>query len=116
MSASSSRRLPSHNPREPARAETRDNRYQYRNKLHEEIGEYGEQAVGAIKMNPIFKANLLLRISIFFKGLATVDVDHLQIIYMKACGMLALVRHGCESTSASAFSWPLLRLGQASLC
>ena len=64
--------------------ETSDNRYQ-RRKLHEEIGKHCEQAVGAIKMNSIYKANLLLHINTFFKDLARVDVDHTKIIYIKTC-------------------------------
>ena len=36
-------------------------------------------------MSSIEKANLLLRISFFFKELAMVDVDHINIIHMKAC-------------------------------
>ena len=35
-------------------------------------------------MNSIYKANLLIRISIF-KDLASVDVDHTKITYMNAC-------------------------------
>ena len=36
-------------------------------------------------MNSVYKANLLLRISTFHQDLASVDVDHTKIIYMKAC-------------------------------
>ena len=96
--------------------ETIDNRDQYRNKLHEEIGKCCERAIGAITMNSVCEADLSLRTTIFLKDLASADVDHTKIIYTKACCMLRLVRYCRESTSASAFSWPLLRLGQASLC
>ena len=83
--AISSRMIAHHKPRQPVWTETSDNWYKYRNELHEEIGKYCERTVGAIKMNSIYKANLLLRISIFFKDLASVDVDHIKIVYMKAC-------------------------------
>ena len=36
-------------------------------------------------MNSIYKTNLFLRISIVCEDLASVDVDHTKIIYMKAC-------------------------------
>ena len=61
-----SRRLAPYKPREPVWTETSDNRYQHRNKLHEEIGKYCEQSVGAIEMNSIYEADLFLRISTFF--------------------------------------------------
>ena len=53
-------------------------------------------------MYSIYKTNLLLRISIFFKDLASVDVGHIKIIDMKACcgtaraGPLPLRINYCE--------------------
>ena len=104
--ASSSRRLTPHKPREPVWTETSDKLYQYRTKLHEEISKYCEQAVGAIKMNLIYKANLLLRISIFVKDWSSVDVDHTEIIF---CGNVGAGQIPLR-INFSAFSWSLLRL------
>ena len=104
--ANSSRSLTPHKLGEPVLTETSHGRHQYGHKLRHDIGKYCEQADGAI-MNSNYKANLLLRISIFFKELATVIVDNTEIENVKACcGMLALVRYFCA----------LLRFGQASLC
>ena len=69
------------------RTETGDKRYQHKNDLHEEIGKFCTEAVGATKMkNPFYKANLLLRSSTFLEHLASVDVDHTEVDYMQACG------------------------------
>ena len=85
MPASSSRRRTPHKAREPLWTETSGSRYQSKDKRNEEIGKYCEQAVAAIKKNSVSKANLVPRISIFFKDLGSVDVDHTKIICMKAC-------------------------------
>ena len=53
-----------------------------RKQLHEEVGKYCEQA-GAIKMNSIYKANLLLRSSIFLKDLASADAHHIHLGHLQ---------------------------------
>ena len=104
--ASSTRRLTPHKPREPTWTQTSDNRYHYTNKLHDEMGKHCERAVGSIKMNSICWSNLLLRISICYKDLASVGVDHMRSSTCRlAVRMLVLFRYRCESTSASALLW-----------
>ena len=87
-----------HKPREPVRIETSDNRYHCRNKLREAIGKYCGQTVGAIKMNSIYKANLLLHIIVFFKELRapTWPTTTRSSTRNFAMGMLALVRYCWE--------------------
>ena len=76
MPARSSRRLTLDKSREPVWTETRDNRYQERKQLHEEVGKYFEQA-GAVKMKSICLADLLLRSSICFLDMASADAHHI---------------------------------------
>ena len=83
--ARSSRRLAPHKPMEPRVDQDQRQSVPIQEHLHEDVRKYCEHAVGAIKMNSVYEANLLLRISIFFKHSAAVD-----ILYMKACCWNAL--------------------------
>ena len=64
---------------------TRVDRDQRQSVLMQERAARGDREAGAISMYSIYKTNLSLRISIFFKDLASVDVGHIKIIDMKAC-------------------------------